>query len=367
MIPISALRFGAEEENAVLAVIRSGVIAQGPVVAEFERRFAELAGTKHAVALNNGTTTLIAALRILGLREGDEVITSPFTFVATLNAILDAGATPVFADIRAEDFNLDPTSVRSLVTDKTKVLMPVHLYGQMADMNPLVEIANEFGLQIVEDSAQSHGATYYGKPAGSYGLGSFSFYATKNLTTGEGGMVTTDNDDHAEKLRILRNQGMRQRYQYEIAGNNFRLTDLQAALVIPQLDSYQNTVTKRQRNARFLSKHLSGIEGLHLPQELPGRKHVWHQYTVRIDAGAAVSRNKFIEGLDAAGIGHGIYYPKLVFDYPPFRSHPSVKIPRVPVAAAVVEQVVSLPVHVYLSEGELLHIVDTVRTIMKPN
>ena len=364
MIPITAVSFGPEEEQRVLEVIRSGIIAQGPVVAEFEARFAEMAGTQHAIAVNNGTTSLIAAIHALDLQEGDEVITSPFTFVATLNAIIGAGATAVFADIREEDFNIDPDRVRELVTDRTKAIMPVHLYGQMADMDPLVEIAEEFGLVIIEDSAQSHGAEYRGRRAGSYGLGSFSFYATKNLTTGEGGMITTNDDALADKLRVMRNQGMRARYQYEMAGNNFRLTDLQAALVIPQLDRYDSIVAKRQENAAKLNEGLAGVAGLHTPQQIEGRKHVWHQYTVRVDEAAKLNRDEFVAALGEAGIGCGIYYPKVVFDYDAYRSNPLVKISDVPIATRVAASAVSLPVHGRLSDEDISTIVSTVRRLL---
>lgn len=365
MIPITAVSFGPEEEQRVLEVIRSGIIAQGPVVAEFEQRFAEIAGTKHAIAVNNGTTSLIASIQVLDLQPGDEVITSPFTFVATLNAILEAGATAVFADIREDDFNIDPDQVRSLVTDRTRAIMPVHLYGQMADMAPLVEIAEEHNLFIIEDSAQSHGAAYQGRPAGSYGLGSFSFYATKNLTTGEGGMITTDSDELADKLRVLRNQGMRARYQYEMAGNNYRLTDLQAALVLPQLDRYDSIVAQRQKNAEVLNEGLANIPGLVPPQQLDGRKHVWHQYTVRVEEGAALTRDEFVSALGERGIGCGIYYPKVVFDYDAYRSNSLVRISPVPVAEKVASQAVSLPVHVHLSEDDLQTIITTVRDLLK--
>lgn len=364
MIPITTVRFGIEEEQRVLEVIRSGNIAQGPVVAEFERRFAELAGTQHAVAVNNGTTSLIAAIQVLDLKPGDEVITSPFTFVATLNAILEAGATAVFADIREEDFNIDPARVKEKITERTKAIMPVHLYGQMADMDPLVRLAEDHDLVIIEDSAQSHGASYHGRPAGSYGLGSFSFYATKNLTTGEGGMVTTNSDDYADRLRVLRNQGMRARYQYEMAGNNYRLTDLQAALVLPQLDRYEQTVAQRQENAAKLNAGLAGIRGLALPEQLAGRRHVWHQYTVRVGEDAAMSRDEFVAALTARGIGSGIYYPKIVFDYDAYRSHDLVRISDVPVAERVAAQSVSLPVHVHLSDDDLATIISTVRELL---
>ena len=364
MIPISSVVLGPEVEAEVLKVLRSGMVAQGPVVAEFERRFAELTGVRHAVAVSNGTIALVAALQVHDLQPGDEVLTTPFTFVATLNAILEAGATATFADISDVDFNLDPIAAEKAITERTRVLMPVHLYGQTADAAAMADIADRHGLALVEDSAQSHGATFKGRAAGSFGIGCFSFYGTKNITTGEGGVITTDDDAVADRLRVLRNQGMRARYQYEMAGHNYRLTDLQAALALPQLDRYAQTVARRKANATALTAGLAGIRGLIVPQELPGRSHVWHQFTVRVTAQAAVDRDELIAKLTEAGVGNGIYYPSLVFDYDCYRDHPGVRITDVPVAARVVAEVVSLPVHPKVSADDVAHIVASVRSIL---
>lgn len=363
MIPITSVRFGAEEEELVLEVLRSGSIAQGPMVKRFEDRFAELSGVKHAVAVNNGTTALVAALEVMDLEPGDEVLTTPFTFVATVNAILEAGATVTFADIREDDFNLDPVSAAERASDRTKVLAPVHLYGQMADMGPLMAIAEQRGLRVLEDSAQSHLATYDGQAAGSFGVGTFSFYATKNLTTGEGGLITTNDDELADRLRVLRNQGMRERYVYEVAGHNYRLTDLQAAVVLPQLDRYEATVASRKRNAARLSAGLETVPSIEVPRELPGRSHVWHQYTVRVTDQAALPRDEFVAKLHEAGIGAGIYYPKLIGDYEAYRDNPRVVLSETPVAARVAQQVISLPVHQWLSDDDISVIIDTVSTL----
>lgn len=363
MIPITSVRFGVEEEELILQVLRSGSIAQGPMVKHLEDRFAEMTGVKHAVAVNNGTTALVAALEVMDLAPGDEVLTTPFTFVATVNAILEAGATVAFADIRDEDFNIDPVSVESLTTDHTKVLAPVHLYGQMADMAPLVELAQERGLRILEDAAQSHLARYHGAAAGSFGVGTFSFYATKNLTTGEGGLITTNDDVIADRLRVLRNQGMRERYAYEVAGHNYRLTDLQAAIVIPQLDRYDTTVAARKRNAALLSAGLANVPGIVTPRELDGRSHVWHQYTILVTDDASLGRDEFVARLQEAGIGAGIYYPKLIGDYEAYRDNPRVLLSETPVAARVAQQVISLPVHQWLSEDDITVIVETVSSL----
>ena len=365
MIPITTVKFGAEEEALVLEVLRSGQLAQGAYVERFERQFAELHGVKHAIAVNNGTTSLVVAMEALGIGPGDEVITSPFTFVATLNAILEAGATARFADI-GPDFNLDAALVDGLVTDRTKAIMPVHLYGLMADMDPIMATAAAHRLAVVEDAAQAVAASYRGKRAGSFGVGSFSLYATKNLNTGEGGVVTTDDDGIADRVRLLRNQGMRQRYQYEVAGHNYRLTNLAAAVGLPQLERIEQITAVRQRNAAILTEGLAGITGLHLPAQPPaGRTHVYHQYTVRIGSDAPVTRDQFVTALTERGVGCGIYYPKVVFDYDCYRNHPGVVTDPVPHAFAAAAEVVSLPVHPFLSDDDLVTIVREIRAVMQ--
>ncbi len=362
-IPISVVRLGPEVEELVLQVVRSGIVAQGPMVKRLEDEFAAMIGARHVVAVNNGTTALIAAMQALELRPGDEVITSPFTFVATLNAILQAGATARFADIGVDDFNVDAAAVAPLVNERTKVLLPVHLYGQCADMGSLAPVAAAHGLALVEDAAQAHGARFGDRAAGTWGIGCFSLYATKNLTSAEGGLISTDDDRLADALRVLRNQGMRQRYQYEMAGNNYRLTDLQAALCVPQLAGYADQVARRQANAARLSDGLADVPGLRVPRALPGRHHVWHQYTVLVD-GARITRDQLIDGLTERGIGCGIYYPKLVHDYECYRSDPRVVRDASPVAERIVGSCVSLPVHAHLSESDLDRIVSTVRDLL---
>jgi perosamine synthetase len=376
LIPVSKVQLGEEEEALVVQVVRSGQLAQGPMVERFENRFAELHGVKHAVAVNNGTTALIAALQVLDLPVGAEVITSPFTFAATLNAILGAGAVARFADI-GDDFNIDVNQALAMINPKTKVLMPVHLYGLPVELAPLVEAASSAGLTIVEDSAQAIGATYGGVAVGNFGLGCFSLYATKNLTTGEGGVVTTNSDRLAQRLRVLRNQGMKARYQYEIVGNNYRLTDLAAAVGIPQLDRISEVNDRRARNARILQEGLGGIPGLIVPSEAPkGRTHVWHQFTVRVTNEASIAaaepydnasssiRDSFVKGLADLGVGSGVYYPRLVHDYDCYRNNPCVVVDATPNANQIVREVVSLPVHPFLSDEDLGSIIKAVRRVM---
>lgn len=360
-VPVSAVRLGPDVEQLVLEVIRSGTIAQGPMVQRLETEFAEMIGVGSVVAVNNGTTALIAALQVCDLQPGDEVITSPFTFVATLNAILAAGATARFADISIDDFNVSAESMAPLLGERTKVLMPVHLYGQAAGMRDIEALGSAHDLRIVEDAAQAHGATFDGSAVGGSGLGCFSLYATKNLTSGEGGLISTNDEGLADRLRVLRNQGMRQRYQYEMVGNNFRMTDLQAAVCLPQLARYGESVDQRRSNAHRLSEGLDGLPGLVLPRQLDGRGHVWHQYTVLFCDDSPVSRDEALGLLQEAGIGCGVYYPKVVFDYDSYRGHPGVVEEDVPVARAVARQCLSIPVHNHLTPHELDRVIDGVR------
>lgn len=334
------------------------------MVKRLEEEFGALVGVENVVAVNNGTTALIAALEVLDLEPGDEVITSPFTFVATLNAILSAGATARFGDISLDDFNLDPDSVSEVAGSKTKVLLPVHLYGQCADMSRLVPLAEAHDWHIVEDAAQSHGATLDGRAAGSWGIGCFSLYATKNLTSAEGGLISTNDRVLADRLRVLRNQGMRQRYEYEVAGNNYRLTDLQAAVCVPQLRTYESQVAARQRNAAILNDGLGEVSGLRTPATLLGRHHVWHQYTVVVNDEARLDRDALAAALTAEGIGCGVYYPRPVYDYDCYKNHPQVVVPEAPIAADVARRCLSLPVHAQLSESDLDRIVSTVRKLL---
>lgn len=362
MIGVSSVSVGAEAEALVLEVLRSGQLAQGAFVERFERRFAEVHGVDHALAVNSGTTALVVALQALGIGPGDEVITSPFTFIATVNAILEAGATVRFGDV-GDDFNLTPDSVTALINSKTRVIMPVHLYGYMCDMAAFSDLAATNGLSIVEDAAQAVGATFEGRAAGSFGIGCFSLYATKNVYTGEGGIVTTNDAEVADRVRLLRNHGMRERYQYEIAGHNYRLTNLAAAVGIPQLETIDSNNLLRQRNAKVLRDGLAGLKGLVVPPEpVAGRTHVYHQFTLRLTEESGVDREAFMQRLAERGVGSGVYYPAAAFDYDSYRNHPRVVRDSCPSTKRVAAEVVSIPVHPNLSEDDLSTIVDAVRT-----
>jgi perosamine synthetase len=363
LIPISSVSLGADEQRLVLEVLKSGRLAQGPMVERLETDFAREHDVRHAVAVNNGTTALVAAIQAVGLRPGDEVITSPLSFVATLNAILEAGATVRFADI-GEDYCLDPAAVETLVSSKTKAIMPVHLFGLPADMTKLGPIAHAHGLAIIEDAAQAHGARIAGRSVGSFGIGCFSLYATKNITAGEGGLITTNDDDVADRLRLLRNQGMRARYEYEIAGHNYRMTELQAAIAIPQLGRLRQINHQRRANAATLTAGLADVAALKLPAVPAGREHVFHQYTVQVLEGAELDRDGLAKTLAEAGVATGIYYPRLMHDYDCYRGDPRVIIDDTPLASRTVANVLSLPVHPLLSPADLERICAAVRASM---
>jgi len=360
VIRIAEPDIDAESESLVLEVLRSGRLAQGPMVERFEAACADMAGTTHAVAVSNGTVSLEAALEVLDVGPGDEVVTSAFTFAATLNAILRRGATARFADV-GDDYNVDPSSVAAVIGPRTAVLLPVHLYGLPAELDAIEATAARHGLPIVEDAAQAHGAEVGGRRVGSVGLGSFSFYATKNVTTGEGGVVTTSDDAIAHRLRVLRNQGMQERYRYDVVGHNWRMTDLQAAVGIPQLARLDDIVAARGANARGLSERLEGTD-LVLPSVPVGRTHVWHQYTVLLPAGC--DRGALARRLLADGIETGVYYPGLVFDHPAFADSNLVVRDDTPRAAEISARCVSLPVHQRLSTADLDRTAEALRSAL---
>lgn len=363
-VPLVSVVLGEAEERLVLEVLRSGQLAQGPKVERLEGLFCEVTGTAHAVALNSGTAALAASLDVLGVGAGDEVITSPLTFGATLNAIIKAGAKAKFADI-TDDLTIDPLAVESLITDRTVAVMPVHLYGLPADMTRIMRLADGKGIPIVEDAAQAVGATVEGRPVGSYGLGCFSLYATKNVTTGEGGIVTTDDAGLAGLLRLLRNQGMRGRYDYARIGDNLRLTDVQAALGIPQMEQLSTIAESRRRNAQYLIAGLQGIPGLELPSVPEGRFHVFHQFTVRVHGEALLDRDELASELAVAGVQSSVHYPRVVFDYDCYADHPQVEVGDVPRAREAARQVLSLPVHQHLSGVDLDTVIGAVGHLLR--
>ncbi|MHB8488398.1 MAG: DegT/DnrJ/EryC1/StrS family aminotransferase [Candidatus Dormibacteria bacterium] len=353
---MSTPQLGPEVEELVLSVLRSGHLAQGPMVERFEALCTAMAGTAHAVAVVNGTVALDAALAVLEIGPGQEVITSPFTFAATINAILRTGASVRFADIR-DDFTIDPGSVAALIGPATAAIVPVHLYGLPSDMPPLMSLATAHALAVVEDAAQAHGADVDGRRAGSFGLGCFSFYATKNVTSGEGGCVTTDDSMLAERLRVTRNQGMRSRYDYAMIGQNWRMTDVAAAIAIPQMERLDEITRARRDNAAVLTSLFESNPAITTPRLPADRRHVWHQYTVLLDHG--VDRDRVARSMSADGVDTGVYYPKLVWDHDAYRNHPGVHRDDTPVARDCTSRCLSVPVHPGLSARDLQRVAES--------
>lgn len=365
MIRLVEVRLAEGTQKLVSEVLDSGHLVQGPLVRRFESEVCDLTGTDHAVAVSSGTVALVAALEALGIGPGDEVVSTPWTFAATLNAILERGARARLVDIRPDDFTLDVDALLSAVGPSTTAVLPVHLYGQPADMPAILGLAQRRDLAVIEDAAQAHGAAIHGQAVGSLGTaGCFSFYATKNVTTGEGGVVTTNDGNVADRLRTLRNQGMRQRYGYEMPGHNYRMTDICAAIGVAEMGELAARTERRRANAARLTEGLAGIPGLTTPGEQPGRRHVFHQYTVRIGAGARLGRDALIDELTVRGIEAAAYYPQALHDYACYRDHPRVVTEPVPQTEQAAREVLSLPVHPWLTEPDLDQIVTTVRELL---
>ncbi|HEV7603711.1 MAG TPA: DegT/DnrJ/EryC1/StrS aminotransferase family protein [Candidatus Limnocylindrales bacterium] len=304
MIPVARPDIGPEEIAAVTEVLQGGMLAGGRRVAELEDRFAAFIGAKHAIAVSNGTVALMGVFVGLDLQPGDEVITVGHTFNATVSSIMFTGATPVFVDIEPDTYLMDAARIEAAITPRTRAICPVHLFGLPVDLDAIVAIADRHGLAIVEDACQAHGATFDGRHVGTFGPAAFSLYATKNMTTGEGGLITTEDDQLADWLRLYRNQGMRDRYRHEILGYNFRLTDIAAAIGLCQLDKLERNTVRRQAIAARYDAAFAGLP-IQTPVTPPGRTHVFHQYTI----GVETERDGIVADLAAAGVGTGIYYP----------------------------------------------------------
>jgi dTDP-4-amino-4,6-dideoxygalactose transaminase len=346
VIPPARPHIGEAEIEAAVAVLRSGMVVQGPEVAAFEAGFTAVAGTAHCVAVNSGTSALQLALLAMGIGPGDEVIVPSFSFAASANAVRLVGAEPVFADIDPASFNLDPAAAEALVGPATAAIMPVHLYGNPADMTALTAVAQRHSLAVIEDACQAHGAAVDGKPVGSFGkTGTFSFYPTKNMHALEGGMVSTDDAALARTLRLLRNQGMEARYQNEIVGANMRMTDVAAAIGRVQLGRLEGWTETRRSNAARLDAALKGLTAVVAPPVAEGARHVYHQYTVRIPEG----RDRAQELLSEAGVGSAVYYPTPIHRLAPY-AHMEADLPETDRAAA---EVLSVPIHPSLTDLDL--------------
>ena len=383
MIPISKPQIGDEEKRLVMQVLDSGMLVQGPRVAELEQHWAEACQTKHAIAISNGTAALHTALLAHGIGPGDEVITVAFTFIASVNSIIYYGARPVFADIDPVTFNIDPDTIEALITPRTKAIMPVHLYGHPADMQRIIVIAQKHGLVVIEDAAQAIGTNYDGKPAGSFGTGCFSLYATKNVMSAEGGMITTSDDAIAKRCRLIRAHGMEKRYYHDMLGFNFRMSDLHAAIGLAQLSRLEAITQQRKANAEFMNANINNprlvlpsggnlklkmknekleVEQYNSSFSMPSSKfsHAWHQYTVRVQNG--LDRDAAVAKLTTAGIGTGVFYPVPAHRQKHIREMGFGDV-TLPVTEQLAKEVFSLPVHPALSPSDLEEIVNEVNQL----
>lgn len=359
LIPIAQPQFGPEEEAAVIDVMRSGTFAQGPRVKAFEDAFAATMGARHAVAVSNGTAALYLALISSGIGNGDEVITSPLTFIATANAIAQTGARPIFADVD-DSLNLDPAKVAQHITPKTRAIVPVHLHGYPADVPAFQRLAERHGLLLIQDACQAVGASIAGKPLGRFGTAVYSFYATKNITTGEGGMIITNDAEIARRSASLRHQAYSdQPYVHDAIGYNFRMTELQGAIGLIQLQKLPAVTNRRRETASFYDEMIVP-NGFVRPRVAEERTHVYHQYTLRVTGPAKHARDAVRASLDAAGIGSGVYYPVPVHLQPPYARYKSEPCP---VAEAAAGDMFSIPVHPRVTDADRQRIVEVLLSI----
>lgn len=355
-IPINVPLLGKEERDAVESVLASGQLTNasydgGRFVREFEAKLSKKVKTKHAVAVSSGTAALHTSLVAYGVGHGDEVIVPAFTFEATANVVLACGARPVFADIK-DDYNIDPQDVRRKLTKKTKAVIPVDVYGYPADLDEIMELAESKSLKVIEDAAESLGAEYRGRQAGKTDhAGCFSLYATKVITSGEGGAITTDDDELADSARLVRNHGMRAGYDTSVLGFNYRMPEMTAAVASVQMDRLDGYVKTRRRNAKLLSEAVSKVKGARLTQQASDRKHVWYLYTVLLER----RRAEVMKRLREAGIGASAYWETPVNRMPLYKElgYAGLKLPMAYKAAA---GVLSLPVHPGVTEQEIAYI-----------
>ncbi len=348
MIPIARPQMGPEEQELVASALSSGQLAQGARVRDFEEKFADFVGTPHAIATSSGTTAIHLALLALDIGPGDEVITVAFTFIASATPILHVGATPVFVDVDPQTYTLDTEQLEAAITERTRALMPVSLYGQPANMPAILEIAERHGLAVIEDACQAHGAVLDGRRSGSWGVGAFSFYPTKNMTSGEGGMVTTDDPKIAEAVRLLREHGMKVRYHHDLLGYNFRMTDIHASIGLAQLKKLPAANDRRRAIADRYTRELVGVLPPHVR---PGAEPVYHQYTLRVP-----QRDEFMDRLQARGVGSSVYYPIPVHRQKPFLKIGSATV-NLPVTERLVGEILSLPVHPSLTDDEVAQVI----------
>ena len=360
-IPVARPAIGQDEISAVTAVLESGMLASGERVVEFEKKFADYCGTTHAVAINNGTAALHAALLAADIGHGDEVIVPSFSFIATATAVSMTGAKPIFVDVDEQKFGIDPAKVQENVTPKTKAVIGVHLFGQPFDIPGIKQVCESHNLILIEDAAQAQGAMLNGEKTGGFGqFGCFSFYATKNMTTGEGGMVTTSEKAFADRLRLLINHGQSEKYLHTRLGYNYRMTDIAAAIGLVQLKKLEKFNTRRRKNAEYYDSHIS-VKGLVTPVVAPGMHHVYHQYVIRLTDEFPMKRADFLEYLKAKGIGTAVHYPIPIHRQPLYAN--ALEPDACPVSTSLASSVLSIPVHPLLDQKELTYICEAINRV----
>ncbi len=359
MIPFNKPFLGREEEESVLEVIRSGNLLLGDKVELFEKEFAKYLGIKHCICTSSGTTALNTVLKAHGIGNGDEVITTPLSFIATANSVLHVGAKPVFADIDEDTFTINPGLIEEKITKKTKAILPVSLYGHPCSMDEIKKIAEENNLLVIEDCAQSHGSEYKGKKTGSLTMSSaFSFDPTKSISSAGGGAVVTNDDNIMELSKMIRIHGQRTKNNYEILGFNYKMNDISAAILIEQLRKIDNFLDRRKENANFLSKHLADLTWLKVPETKENCKHSFSRFTIRI---IGKNRDEVMKQLNEKGIGTGIFYPKPIHKQ---RLYLDLGYnDNLPVAEKLCNQLLSLPVHPGLKKEELDYIIEIMHSI----
>jgi perosamine synthetase len=342
---------GEEEKALVWSALESGQLAQGPRVEQFESEFADYVGSDAAVATSSGTTALQLALMALSIGRGDEVVTVAFTFTATVSPLLHIGATPIFVDVEPTSFNMDVDELDAAISPRTRAILPVSLYGNPADLPAISEVASRHGIPLIEDACQAHGAEIDGRCSGSWGIGVFSFYPTKNMTTGEGGIITTSDLAVADRARLLRQHGMRERYRPEILGHNFRMTDLHASIGLAQLAKLPAANARRQAIA---TRYDAELRGVITPKRRPGTVHAYHQYTLRV-----AHRDEFQKRLTQGGVGSNVYYPVPVHRQVPFQGLESSRR-RLPVTDRLTDEILAIPVYPSLTDDEVSTVIEAV-------
>lgn len=362
MISIAKPIIGEDEIKRVVDVMNSGVIAQGAVVKEFEEKFSQFNGCAGAVAASNGTTALHVALMSAGVGYNDNVITTPFTFIATSNSILYCGAKPIFADIDERTFNIDPAKIEEIIESGTsvKAILIVHLYGLACDMDRIMKICQKRNITLIEDCAQAHGATYNGRMVGTFGKSSaYSFYPTKNMTTGEGGMITSMEKEVLDEARMIREHGANKEYLHENIGYNYRMTNISAAIGLAQLEKLPEYNARRKKNAQYLMEELNDLDWLTLPYVPKYAGHVFHQFTVKVKDESM--RDKLAEHLRSKGVGSKVYYP-MGINHQPFYKKLGYGEIKLPVTEKLAKEVLSLPIHPALIKDDLMQIKDAIRS-----